>query len=322
MKNRIKSISHPEQYQGSRKSKRYFEGWYYKVLDSSEKKAFAFIPGIAMDKAGNKHSFIQILNGKKLTSEYYKYDFNEFRTENNNFKIKIADNSFSSHSINLDLPNIKGELNFSNIVPWPSKWYSPGIMGPFSFIPFMECYHGILSMDHSIEGTLSVNNRSIDFTGGRGYIEKDWGHSFPSSYFWMQTNHFSNEGISLKVSVAKIPWLGYSFVGFIAGLWMYDRLFQFTTYNSTKLIKSYADLEKVELVLENSKYRLEIIAHRQEATELAAPISGFMHGRIEESMTAKIEVKLTDLKNKTIILHDTGRNAGLEVAGNVKEIFI
>ena len=47
-----------------------------------------------------------------------------------------------------------------------------------------------------------------------------------------------------------------------------------------------------------------------------------MDGRIEESMTAKIEVQLYDKKSQKILLEDTGRNAGLEVAGKVEEITI
>jgi tocopherol cyclase len=319
---RIQTLFHPEQYQGWGKRRRYFEGWYYKVLNAAEDKAFAFIPGIAMDENSHQHSFIQVLNGKNLTSEYYKFAFDEFKSETGKFEIKLANNSFSSSEIQLDLPNTKGKLNFSHQTPWPSSWYSPGIMGPYSFVPFMECYHGILSLDHSITGKLAVKDEMIDFTGGRGYMEKDWGHSFPSGYIWMQTNHFSKQGISLKASVARIPWLGSSFVGFIAGVWLHDRLFQFTTYNSTRLRKSFADLNKVELVLENKNYRLEILAHREVATELASPISGFMQGRIEESMTAKVEVVLTNLKSNRILLHDTGHNAGLEVAGKVEEVFV
>ena len=42
--------------------------------------------------------------------------------------------------------------------------------------------------------------------------------------YWLQTNHFSQPRVSLKVSVAKIPYLGYSFVGFITGIWLGDRL--------------------------------------------------------------------------------------------------
>ncbi|MCK7537696.1 MAG: tocopherol cyclase family protein [Marinilabiliales bacterium] len=38
--------------------------------------------------------------------------------------------------------------------------------------------------------------KMADFSGGRGYIEKDWGHSFPSAYVWMQSNHFQLARIS------------------------------------------------------------------------------------------------------------------------------
>ena len=45
-----------------------------------------------------------------------------------------------------------------------------------------------------------------------------------------------------------------------------------------------------------------------------------MDGRIEESMTSWIDVQLYDKKNQNIILLDTGRNAGLEVAGKINEL--
>ena len=41
----------------------------------------------------------------------------------------------------LDLPNIKGKISFGDLFRWPSNLFSPGIMGPYSFVPFMECYH-------------------------------------------------------------------------------------------------------------------------------------------------------------------------------------
>ena len=320
--NKLKALFNPEQYHGWGKTKKYFEGWYYKVINADESKAFAFIPGIAMDKNGVQQAFVQILDGKKLTADYHKFEANQFIPAQGKFEVNLADNFFSTKKIKFNLPNVKGELFFENQIPWSSSWFSPGIMGPFSFVPFMQCYHGILSMDHTIKGTLKIKDEEIDFSNGRGYMEKDWGRSFPSSYIWMQTNHFSQPGISLKASVAKIPWLTSSFVGFIGGVWLHDRLIEFTTYNFTRLRKSFADEKTVELVLENRKHRLEIFAHREAATSLASPILGFMDGRIEESMTAKIEVKLFDKKNKKVLLEDTGRNAGLEVAGKVSEILV
>ena len=322
MFNRLQALFHPDQYQGWGKNKKYFEGWYFKVVNSDESKALAIIPGIAIDENGLKQAFVQVMDGKKRTAEYYKFDAHDFKPHAGKFEISIGQNYFSNDTVRLNLPTIKGQLHFTERNPWPNTFYSPGIMGPYSFVPFMECYHGILSMDHRIDGQLNLNDEDIDFTNGRGYMEKDWGHSFPTAYFWMQTNHFSKPGISLKVSVAKIPWLGSSFIGFIAGVWIHDRLIQFTTYNRSRLIKSFADRHEVKIILENSKYRLEILAHRQATTLLASPILGIMDGRIEESMTALIDVQLYDKRSHNIILIDTGRNAGLEVAGNINELTV
>ena len=317
---KLQATFNPERYHGWGKSKQYFEGWYYKIINATEDKAFAIIPGVAMDENGVKHAFIQILDGKNLTADYHKFNFSSFTAYSNDYKIKIGNNLFSSNKLILDLPGIKGELTFNNQVPWPKKWYSPGIMGPYSFVPFMECNHGILSMNHSICGKLKFIRERIDFTNGKGYIEKDWGKSFPSAYIWMQTNHFNQSNVSFKSSIAKIPWLNGSFVGFICGLWFNNELIQFNTYNKTQLNKVLINKNVVEITMTNQHYQIQIIAHRSASTSLASPISGLMEGRINESMTAKIDIKLSEVKNNKIIFEDSGRNAGLEVAGKIEEI--
>ena len=188
-------------------------------------------------------------------------------------------------------------------------------MGPYSFIPFMECYHGIISMNHDISGSLKYNNGDISFNNGRGYMEKDWGHSFPKAYIWMQSNHFSKPNISIKSSIAIIPWMGSSFIGHIAGVLIGDKLIEFTTYNGTKVNKCEISIDKVKIEMENGSYLLRILAHREKATTLAAPIAGFMDGRIDESMRASIEVELLDKKKNIVLLKDIGESAGIEVAG-------
>jgi hypothetical protein len=71
----------------------------------------------------------------------------------------------------------------------------------------MECYHGVLSFDHKISGSLTINEIEVNFDDGKGYLEKDWGTSIPSSWIWMQTNQFQGDVASLFGSVAKIPRL-------------------------------------------------------------------------------------------------------------------
>ncbi|MFB6341219.1 tocopherol cyclase family protein [Saccharicrinis sp. FJH62] len=320
MLSKFSVLFHPERYQGIGKTKRYFEGWYYKLITANEKKAIAVIPGVAMDKKGTRHGFIQVLDGKENSSEYYKFDYSAFSYKTDRFEIQLGSNLFTPQSLVLDMPEISGSLTFSNPVEWTDHFYAPGIMGPYTFVPFMECYHGIISLDHDISGALKYKGQEVDFTDGKGYIEKDWGHTFPSAYFWIQSNHFSNDGISFKASVAKIPWLRSSFTGFIAGVWVNNKLYKFTTYNGTKLLRSFADRKCVKLMFKNRHYVLTVLAHRENEAELASPIAGLMEGRINESMTSEIDIRLTDKKGN-VIFEDRGRNAGLEVAGNITEIF-
>ncbi|MFT5167658.1 MAG: tocopherol cyclase, partial [Saprospiraceae bacterium] len=129
LQKKLQALFNPEQYHGWGRTKRYFEGWYYKVVNEVEDRAFAFIPGIAMDKEGSQQAFVQVLDGKKRTAEYHKFEAKDFKPEAGKFEVKIADNFFSTKKIILDLPTVNGELNFMNQVPWPSSWYSPGIMG-------------------------------------------------------------------------------------------------------------------------------------------------------------------------------------------------
>ena len=170
---RIHAIWNPHVYHGWGRSKKFFEGWYYKIVNESQTSAFAIIPGIAMDENGNKQSFIQVLDGINNIAKYHKFKAEEFKPTPRRHSLKIGRNYFSRDEISLDLPEIKGDLKFKNLSPWSNSFLSPGIMGPYSFIPFMECYHGIVSMNHDILGSLKYNNEDISFNNGKGYMKKD-----------------------------------------------------------------------------------------------------------------------------------------------------
>ena len=72
--------------------------------------------------------------------------------------------------------------------------------------------------------------------------------------------------------------------------------------------------------MENRLFLIKIKALREQATTLAAPISGFMDGRIDESMKARIKVKLIDKKTNKTILNDIGESSGIEVAGDFEKL--
>jgi hypothetical protein len=172
-------------------------------------------------------------------------------------------------------------------------------MGWYRFVPFMECYHGVLGFNHSLNGKIEINGKTIDFSGGRGYIEKDYGSSFPRYYVWMQSNHFEIPGVSIIASLANIPWLGSSFDGFIVGLLFDGVVYRFTTYTGAKMTRFNLDDRRIVMHFQDKKYRIEMEALKSEGVNLQSPVEGSMTGRILESITSQIYVKLVKLNKNT-----------------------
>ncbi len=317
----------PEIFQGRVKKRNYFEGWYFKSIDKEEKTAYSIIPGISLSgNFGKSHAFIMLLDAKNHKMYYFTYNTSDFWADKSKFEIKIHKNTFSLKNIHLNIDQdenkINADLEFSNIVPWPVKLLSPGVMGWYTFVPLMECYHGVLSFDHRINGYVEINGDKRDFNGGKGYMEKDWGKSMPSSWIWMQTNHFKKDGISLFGSIAKIPWLKNYFTGYIFGLLYDGEIYRFTKYNKSKLCNLMVNDDRIEVKLENKKNILEINAKRTEGVDLPAPSLGEMTSRVNESLNSKINVDFYSKKDgkNDLIFSGTGRNAGLEFVGNINEL--
>jgi tocopherol cyclase len=320
---RIVNIWRPAIYQGTSKMKAHFEGWYFKLVDGQERNIYAVIPGVSFDKQGYAHCFIQLLNGKDASSKYFRYDISTFRYSDKTFQLWVGQSYFSSDKIVLNISDaetsIIGTLTFDGIAPWPSTIFSPGTMGWYAFMPFMECYHAVVSFNHAVKGNLKIDGCNIDFSNGLGYIEKDWGRSFPYYYVWSQSNHFDKPDTSIMVSIANVPWLRGAFDGFMAGFLFAGRLYRFTTYNGDSIDELKVDSQSLMAGFRSRDHYLQIEAQKSRATDLAAPNEGAMEGRIAESMTSKIHVKLYRLErgHEKLIFEGNGRNAGLEITGEI-----
>lgn len=313
----FKKINNPILFQGNLKKKYYFEGWYYKIVSPNQDYSLAFIPGISINKF-DSHCFIQVFitNRKnEIQTKYLRFPKEQFIVSNNPFNLSIGDNYFSENQIRIDINtedvSITGNLDFIDMVPIKKTWHSPSIMGFFSYLTFMECYHGVISMNHNIQGSLKVNGNNIDFTNGKGYIEKDWGKSFPKEYVWMQSNHFANDQTSFMFSEAIIPFLGLSFHGLIINLVYDNKEYRFATYNNARVIKKRIQNNEVYYEVKKGKLLLVVKAENDVTTLLASPRNGAMIESIKEGLSGTIYLEL--YKNKELIYSDTGYHSGLEI---------
>ncbi|MHA2038060.1 MAG: tocopherol cyclase family protein [Promethearchaeota archaeon] len=312
--------SKPNTFQGNLKSKFYFEGWYNKIVDKTADHIYAIIPTIALNrKELTSHCAIQFFDAIKAKSEYFKFPIDEFRNfSNKKYEISIGKNYFSLNRIHLNIDKqgykITGDLNYVDPFPWPKKFLQPGAMGWLSYIPFLETYHSVVSMNHTIRGKISINGESVNFDNGKGYVEKDWGKSFPVAWIWAQSNHFSNQNLSFMFSIAKVPFLGMKFNGFLSAIMHESKFFKFATYTGAKVKSLEINQNSIQILVEDKRYRLyfELAKGKTKPTSLLAPKEGIMSGRIAESITSKIRLRLFDKKKNNIIIDDLGVNAGFE----------
>ena len=123
------------------------------------------------------------------------------------------------------------------------------IMGPFRFVPFLECRHRVFSMSHPVDGKVTLNGREYDFSGGEGYIEGDRGVSFPKWYGWTQCGF---PGGALMLSVAEIPFGPLRFTGIIGVVMFRGREYRLATYLGARV----ARVTKEEICVEQGNLRL------------------------------------------------------------------
>lgn len=328
----LKSIRYPDLFHGMHRRWNFFEGWYFKIVDAHEKKAYVLISGLNMGNRKQKaHSFIQVYDSCEGAFEYLTYPADAFAvmddSNDNTFCHKVGDNVFSYHGLTVNLSGnkhkIKGQLQFSRHVRWPDSVFSPGSMGFYNYIPFMECYSQVCAMDMSIAGSLVINDECTDFNGGRGYMEKNWGSAFPLGWIWVQCNHFGNKSVSLSASIGHIPFITGSFRGFLIGFWADGAFHSFTTMNKSTL-HIERGTEGVRIATENKTHKLiiNVSTDNGQFTTLKGPKNGEMLPYVDETISGVVMVQLSECSTGKIVLSDRGSFAGVEYGGEQMQTII
>ncbi len=283
----------------------------------------AVIPGVFLGEGA--HAFIQVLDGSKVTAAYHRFPLEAFSAARDVLDIHIAGSRFTRSGIQLDIdadsengyPAVRGSVGFGDWHGWPVTLTRPGVMGPYGFAPFMQCNHGILSMDHGLSGSLQVGDDLVSYDGGRGYTEKDWGSGFPKGYVWAQCNRFSRPGISLSASIATIPWLTGAFRGYLIGLLVDGTLHRFTTYTGARIERVDADDQSLKVIVSDRQYRLEYSATRSDGGVLYAPYENRMLERVAEAMDSIVQIRLEQKDSGRVLLEESGTHGCLEMQGEL-----
>lgn len=250
----------------------YFCGWYCKCQNGTQTIAF-----IAAYHIVNrvKSCSLQIITDDRTWNIEYPYA--EFRMDDSG--IVMGPNLFSRKGCKLDVQTealtVVGELSFGEFSP-----IAYDIMGPFKFVPFMECRHSVLSMKHRVDGLLSVNGEVFRFDDGVCYIEGDRSNSFPKDYVWTQCCFPQG---SIMLCVADIPFCGTHFTGVISAIHYQGREYRLATYLGARAVM----IRNGEVVIRQGRKTLTVKCLERKGHLLAAPVGGSMTRMIRESAACR-----------------------------------
>jgi len=266
----------------------YFEGWYFKQQRGAD--TVALIPSLHAHGGGRFSASLQVITD---TASYHaEFPAGEFSPGIGQLLLRVGDSVFSRNGCTLDLQSdslsLSGRLCFG-----PLSVPAGDIMGPFRFVPFLECRHSVLSMYHSVSGSIAVNNVPMEFDGGIGYIEGDRGASFPRRYLWTQCLH---EGSSIMLSVAEIPLCGVAFTGCVGFVFTGGKEYRVATYRGGKPMQ----ITGSTLVLRQGDLTVRVEFLGGSFHPLRAPRRGVMARTIHESAACRVHYVCT-LRNRILL---------------------
>jgi hypothetical protein len=266
----------------SKQKNSYFEGWYFKNQIGND--SISFIPSLNIDEEGNKSAALQVIMPQGAYQLFFPVE--EFSISKRRLSICIGDNVFNQKGIRMNLHSerltITGTLQFSQFTP-----LAYDIMGPFRYIPLLQCHHSIFSLSHRVEGSLLVNGVRMDFKQGLGYVEGDRGTCFPRRYLWSQCSFIENGDNTVMVSVADVALGNYSFPGCLGVILYHNRQYRFASYLGARIRK----YNRRELWVRQGCYELRLKLMKEEEHCLLAPVKGKMTRTVYESVTARVRYR-------------------------------
>lgn len=290
----------------------YFYGWYFRC--QGEEGTIAVIPAVHLSKEKRCCSIQVITPGKSL---YREFPVSDFRIDRKKGIIQIGRNRFSRAGISMEFMGSNQEINDYKMDEGKTDEnevtvraclrfgefteLAYNIMGPFVYLPGMECRHAVYSMRHTVRGFLSVGRHRMVFQNGEGYMEGDSGSSFPEKYIWTQS--FFPEG-SVMIAAASISLAGIKFTGAVGIVNKDGREYRFATYLGALVTK----MENTQLQIRQGHYRLYVRFPALDGSVLKAPERGNMTRKIKENIACEAEYILT-CKDQTLLHIVTDRAA-------------
>lgn len=300
-------------------SKNRFENWYFKLVDIRKENTLGILIGIHKTQREDE-AFVQVIGNGISENICINYPLESVKSKET--EIQIGDNLLGLQQITLNIQKegfkLRGELILSNHKQLKQSLWLPGLMGPYKYLPFLESYHEVVSLQHTLMGSLWLNERQIIFNEGKGYIERDWGRAFPNVWLWAQCNHFKRQDVALMIGVARLPIFFNYYTCFAIPIYYKGQVEIFSNYNGGHLAKLYRYKGYVHLIVTQKNKILDIKIYGSDEVSCVTSRSSHMIRDVYACDTAKIELLITE--NGKTVFEEVGILCELEMGGNTSKL--
>lgn len=331
-------------------SRRFFEGWYYRVTLPEIKETFAFMYSIEDPIAGQPYSggAAQILGPQ---DQYFCRTFPDVRQfwgwkeqlglghwggnvdgmspqylPPEQFEQQIQQGYQATATLN------QGHLfdpGSGAIVRWCYQiepvygWGHPGEVqqstaGWLSQFQIFEPGWQILMAHGWAKGWIEWQGQCYTFDHAPAYGEKNWGGAFPQKWFWINCNCFAAEpDLALTAGGGRRSVLGWMESVAMVGIHYRGKFYEFVPWNGS-VNWEIAPWGNWQMQAENEHYKVELraVSHRP-GTPLRAPTATGLQFCCQDTMQGWIELKLWQRRSwgLALIVKAQSTLCGLETGG-------
>ncbi|WP_414542529.1 tocopherol cyclase family protein [Nostoc sp. CCY0012] len=331
-------------------SRRFFEGWYYRVTLPECGQTFAFMYSIEDPIGGQSYSggAAQVLgpNDEYICRTFP--DVNKFwgssdrlglghwgKTDLNTQPLYLLPAEFERYvqegyqaTATLNQGEIRDPAT-GNYCRWlyeiqPVYYWGnqnsiqQSTAGWLSFLQIFEPGWQILMAHGWASGWIDWNGKIYEFTNVPAYGEKNWGGAFPQKWFWINCNSFDNEpDLALTAGGGKRGVLWWMESVAMIGLHYQGKFYEFVPW-SAKVEWDIQPWGRWQMRARNLDYEIELTGTTPlPGTPLRAPTANGLVFCCRDTMQGKLDLELRKLNCTTsqTILKAHSDLCGLEVGG-------
>lgn len=330
-------------------SRRFFEGWYYRVTLPDRGQTFAFMYSIEDPSGGKPYSggAAQILGAndqylwrtfpdvKKFWANSDVLELGHWgKTDLQTQPIWLLPSEFERHIQQGYQANAtwnqgiihdpvsgscRWQYKIEPVYGWGDKnALQQSTAGLLSSLPIFEPGWQILMAHGLATGWIEWNGYTYEFTNAPAYSEKNWGGAFPQKWFWLNCNSFDGESdLALTAGGGRRGVLWWMESVAMVGLHYRGKFYEFVPWNS----EVHWDIQpwgSWKMQAKNSQFEIQLTGTTTlPGTELRAPTQDGLRFCCRDTMQGqlRLELRRSQPSGSQLILEAQSSLCGLEVGG-------